>query len=43
MVDGSLTANAVALKAADGAAVTGETKVVLRAGDSSEILAFDLK
>jgi hypothetical protein len=42
LVGGSLHINGVELKAGDGAAVVEEERLVIRAGEPSEILLFDL-
>ena len=39
---GSLTLNGTAMAAGDGAAVSGETTLILKAGEAAEFLLFDL-
>ncbi len=43
MVHGQLSVNGVALKVGDGASLSGEKKLHLKAGEPAEFLLFDLK
>jgi quercetin 2,3-dioxygenase len=43
LVKGSVNINGVELRAGDGAAVSEEERLTIRAGESSELLLFDLK
>jgi redox-sensitive bicupin YhaK (pirin superfamily) len=42
VIKGGLELNGVELRAGDGAAVSDETKLIIRAGEPSELLLFDL-
>ncbi len=42
VADGSITVNGTALEAGDGAAVSDETRLEMRAVEPSEVLLFDL-
>jgi hypothetical protein len=42
LIKGALELNGVELRAGDGAAVSDEPRLVLRAGEPSELLLFDL-